>query len=329
MTVDVHCHVLVPEAEALVRGRPEYVAQQTRDAACMGAPSVAVNGAMFQTILPKLVDAEVRLGDMDAMGVDVQVISPSPTQYHYWADHDLARRLCAAQNDAVEALCVAHPQRFCALGAVALQHPLLAAAQLEKLSKRGFKGVQISTLVNGDDIADRRFDPFWQKAHELKAVVFIHPWGTSVGERLADHYLANTVGQPMETTICLSKLIFGGTLDRFPDVRIIAAHGGGYLPGYIGRSDHAHAVRPEAAGCACRPSDYLKRLWYDSIVYEPKHLERLARAVGYDRILIGTDYPFDMGSYEPARLVERCPVDAQRMVLGGNARELFDLAEAR
>ncbi len=280
---------------------------------------------MIKAALPKLLDVAVRLRDMDEMGVDVQIVSPSPTQYYYWADHDLAQGVCAAQNDALEALCLAHPQRFRALGTVALQHPSLAAAQLEDLCKRGFKGVQISTLVNGHDIADSRFDPFWQKVHELGAVVFVHPWGTSVGERLAEYYLANTVGQPMETTICLSKLIFAGTLDRFPGIRIIAAHGGGYLPGYIGRSDHAHAVRPEAAGCARRPSDYLKRIWYDSVVYEPEHLEQLARAVGYDRILIGTDYPFDMGSYEPTRLVQKCSVEVQQMVLGANAQALFSL----
>lgn len=200
--------------------------------------------------------------------------------------------------------------------------------QLEQLIRhRGFKGVQVSSLIQGKDIADSSFDPFWETADRLGAVVFVHPWGTTLGARLAQYYLMNTVGQPLETTIVLSKLIFSGTLERHPRLRIIAAHGGGYLPLYAGRSDHAHAVRPEAAACGCRPSDQLRRLWFDSVVHDPLQLRQLIERVGADRVVIGTDYPFDMGHYDPASLVAGLPSEHQQMVLGGNAASLLGLDE--
>lgn len=294
--------------------------------AALGPASLEVNGQMFASALPRLTRPEDRLRDMDAMGIDLQVISPSPTQYHYWAPADLAEVLVDRQNDAVESLCSAQADRFLGMGTVALQQPELAAVQLEQLiQKRNFKGVQISSLVNGVDIADRVFDPFWAKAEALGAVVFIHPWGSTLGSRLAEHYLLNVVGQPFETTVALSKLILGGSLDRHPALKIIAAHGGGYLPLYADRMDHAHAIRPDAGCCLCRPSDYLRRIWFDSIVHGPAHLERLIEVVGAGRVVLGSDYPFDMGHYDPGRLLASLGPEVQEAILGGNAQALFGL----
>lgn len=325
-TIDLHCHLAVPAVEALVADHPDRIAQAASEAEAIGAASLAVNAAMMADLMPRLTDVSVRLADMDAMGVDIQAVSPSPTQYHYWAEEDLARTIVGKINDGISALCAGHPDRFVGLGTVALQHPALAAAQLESAMRdHGFKGVEISSFAAGRDIADRFFDPFWQKADELGAVVFIHPWGTTLGDRLADHYLMNTVGQPFETTVCLSKLIFGGTLERHPGVKIVAAHGGGYLPAYGGRSDHAHAVRPEAGGCACRPTDHLRRIWFDSLVYDPRQLRYLIDRVGADRIVLGSDYPFDMGDYDPADLLADLSEEEQRRILGENARALLKL----
>lgn len=325
LTVDIHCHLLTPSVEKLVAGHPDKLAQAQAEAEALGPDSVRYNQGMFGALLPKLVEIDQRLRDMDAMGVDIQAISTSPIQYYYWAQPDLAEQIVDEQNEAVLSHCDAHPDRFVGLGTVAMQHPDMAAQQLASLMDDGMKGVQISTLVNGLDIADRYFDPFWQKADELGAVVFIHPWGSTLGARLSQFYLANTVGQPLETTICLSKLIFGGTLDRHKRLKIVAAHGGGYLPFYSGRSDHAHAVRPEAGDCGCSPSKALRRIWYDSIVYEPQSLSRLVDLVGSDRILLGSDYPFDMGDYDPMRLVSLLDSNTQRKILGQNAVELLGL----
>jgi aminocarboxymuconate-semialdehyde decarboxylase len=324
--IDLHCHLHTPAVEQLISDHPKRQAAAASEARAVGAASVDINARKFAALAPKLTQVDERLRDMDAMGVDVQVISPSPLQYHYWAEPDLADQLVRLQNEAVASYCARHPERFIGLGAVALQDPLLAARQLDCLIRKGgFKGVEISTLVNGRDIADRFFDPFWKKADELGAVIFIHPWGTTLDTRLADHYLMNTIGQPFETTVCLSKLIFSGALDRFTRVKILAAHGGGYLPLYVGRSNHAYAVRSDAQGCLCRPADYLKRIWFDSLVYEPEQLARLIDQVGVKQIVLGTDYPFDMGHYDPASLLEDFDERTQRLILEENAATLLDL----
>lgn len=329
-TIDVHCHTLIPTIEGLVAGHPDKEAEVAATEAQFDDETRKVNAAMIEAIGPKLVDIQVRLADMDASGIDIQVISTAPTQYYYWAEEDLARNIVTTTNEAIEEICAAHPERFAGLGTVSLQYPKLAAQQLEDLVRnRGLKGVQISTLVNGMDVADRRFDPFWAKADELGAVVFIHPWGTTLGPRVAEHYLMNTLGQPLETTICLSKLILGGTLDRHQGLKIIAAHGGGFLPTYSVRLDYGHAARPDTGCCECRPSDYLRRIWFDSVVFDPEHLEYLVATVGKEQVVIGTDYPFDMGHYNPAAIVANLDEQSQQAILGGNAAKLFGFAKSK
>jgi aminocarboxymuconate-semialdehyde decarboxylase len=325
-TIDVHCHLLAPPVERLIAGHPSKQQEAAAAVIEMGLVSFEENKSNFVQLLPRLTNVERRIADMNAMGVDVQALSPSPSQFYYWAEPDLSEQIVALQNDAIAAACASHPERFVALGTVSLQTPRRAAEQLRTLIRdRGFKGAQISTLVNGKDIADRYFDSFWATASELGAVVLVHPWGTTLGSRLDQHYLMNTIGQPLEHTICLSKLIFGGTFDRHPELKLLAAHGGGYLPAYAKRSDHAYAVRTESRGCACKPSEYLRRIWFDSVVYDTGSLRHLASVVGSDRVVIGTDYPFDMGHYDPSGLVAALEPSLQRMILGDNAARLFGL----
>lgn len=271
LAVDFHAHMFTPTVEALVADRPEKQAEPALLRRTLGEASVAHNLArMLPPALRRMTDLSERLADMDAMGVDVQVLSPSPTQYYYWADEDLAQTVVREQNENIAAACARHPDRLAGLGTVALQHPQLAAAQLEHAMRAlGLKGVEISASVNGRGLADPALDPFWARASELGALVFIHPLGTSLGERVNRHYLANTIGQPLETTVALSELIFGGMLDHHAGVRLVAAHGGGYLPAYFGRSQHAYGVRPEARTMRDAPRDYLRRIWFDTLVYEP------------------------------------------------------------
>ena len=329
LTIDVHCHVLIPEVEQLVGGLPRKQGEIQELMASMGEASVAHNNATMLPIAgPRLTNVEQRLADMDAMGVDVQLLSPSPTQYYYWADESLARRIARLQNDAIAGLCRSHPHRFAGLGTVALQHPALAVEQLRHaMTALGLKGVQISTSVEGLELDAPALHSFWAEAAALGAVVFIHPFGTTLGPRTATHYLVNTIGQPLETTIALSRLIFGGVLDACPGLRIIAAHGGGYLPTCISRSNHAHAVRPEAARQARQqPGAYLQSIWFDTLVYEPLALRHLIDRVGASQVLVGTDYPFDMGHFDPHALVDATPGlsdEQRRAVLGGNAARLL------
>ncbi|MGW0712677.1 amidohydrolase family protein [Streptomyces sp. NPDC002643] len=324
--VDFHGHLAVPAADALCAGTDGLAAELAAEQRAHSPASLAVNRAQLQRLTVRLTDPHARLADLDAMGVDIQVVGPMP-MHHYWADEDLAVRLTRTVNEAVAAHCAEAPARLYGLGTVPLQHPLLAVELLdEAVSTHGLYGVSVSTTVDGRELADPVHDPVWRRAEESGAVVFVHPWGCSLGERLATHYLGNTVGQPVETTVALSHLIFTGVLDRFPRLKLVAAHGGGYLPTYVGRSDHAWHVREaDARGCAEPPSRYLRRMWFDSLVYTPRGLRHLIEVVGADRVVLGTDHPFDMGVDDPvARLDAAGLIAADRSaVAGGNALDLL------
>ncbi len=335
LTIDMHCHVLTLAAEPLVAGTPQKQAEPGLMLQSMGAPSVAHNNAvMLPQAFPKLTRIEQRLADMDAMGVDVQLLSPSPTQYYYWAEPDLAREVVRVQNEHVAELCAQHTGRLLGLGTLALQHPALAVEQLEHaMGTLGLKGMQISTSVNGLELADASLAPFWAKAEALGAVIFIHPFGATLGGRTASYYLSNTIGQPLETTIALSHLIFGGVLDHHPGLKIVAAHGGGYLPSYPGRTEHTWQVRPEAREhTRTSPMELLKRIHFDSLVYDEVGLRHLIERVGVSQVVVGTDYPFDMGSYDVRGLVDRTTglsPQERAAILGGNAARLLGLPSAQ
>lgn len=311
-TVDLHCHVMVPQIEKLVADRPEKLTEPQMQLRAMGAESVEFNQKhMLPIAIPKM--------------VDLQVISPSPPQYYYWADPDLAASIVRMQNEHIVRTCEGHPNRLAGLGNIALQHPELAVEQLEYAVRQlGLKGVEVSTSVNGLE-----FERVWARASELGCLVFIHPFGTSLGERVNCYYLQNMIGQPLETTIALSSLIFSGTLDRHPQLRLLAAHGGGYLPYYIGRSNHGYRVRPEAGRAQHVPIEYLRRVWFDSLVYVPQILRQLIDVVGIDRVVVGTDYPFDMGHYNVHALLDSVPdlaMSDRDRILGANALELLGLS---
>lgn len=324
--VDVHAHVIVGEVEAVVHDHPGLAAQRALDARRNGAASQAVSRQMVLAAMPQLTGLDRRLADMDAGGVDGQLLSVSPSQYHYYAEPDLARTVCRVANHGVAAVVAEEPGRLSGLGLVPLQHPALCVEALEHALELGLRGVEISSHAPGPEgstveLSDAGLEPFWAAAAEAGALVFLHPFGCSLGERLDRFYLANTVGQPVENAVALSHLVFSGVLDRHPELRILAAHGGGYLPTYLGRSDHAWTVRPEAHECAEPPSSYLRRMWFDSLVHSPAALRALVDAVGVDRVLLGSDYPFDMGVPDPVERV-RAALDDPEPVLRGNAARL-------
>ena len=328
-TIDVHCHLVTPEVEEAVRTEPGWAAWNERMVHLMGAESLRIARDSIASLTPQLTDIDVRLAEMDAMGVDVQVLSPAPHQYHYWAGPELADRLVHLQNTRIAETCAARPDRFLGFGALALQHPDLAVTQLEAaVTTYGLKGVEISTSVGGVEFSDPRFEPLWAKAEALGAVIFLHPIGSGVGERIRPYYLSNIIGQPIETTIALSHLIFSGTLDRHPGLKLCAAHGGGYLPAYAGRSDHGYVARPECGVIALPPSAYLNDIYFDSVVHSPKVLASLIAQVGVSQVVVGTDYPFDMGHYEIQALlegVEGLDRAGQKAIFGANAERMLGL----
>src|SRR5438128_876285 len=268
-TVDVHAHCAVPEAMALMGLKAE--------------PQTLIMG-------------QDRIRAMDEQGIDVEALSINP--YWYKAERDLARALIKIQNEKLAELCASHPERFVAFATVALQYPDLAAEQLEEgVKKLGLRGGSIGANVAGEELSDPKFHPFWAKAERLGCLIFIHPQGGTAGfeQRLrGSGGLGNVIGNPLDTTIALSHLIFEGTLDRFPGLKICAAHGGGYLPSYAARSDAGCVTFPDRCPKPLkkRPTEYLRQLYYDSIVFTPEALRHLVAEVGSGQIVMGTDYPF-------------------------------------
>ncbi|MFJ9903666.1 amidohydrolase family protein [Streptomyces sp. NPDC101152] len=328
-TVDVHAHVLLPEVDALVADLPGLAEARALDARRNGPDALAVSGPMVRERAPRMIDVTARLAAMDAQGVDVQLVSPSPSHYHYWTDEETAEKVHRLANEATAAHCAQAPTRLHGLGLVPLQHPELAVLALEHALEQGLSGVEISSHAPGRELSDPAYEPLWTRAEETGAVLFLHPFGCTLDERLDRWYLSNVVGQPVENAVALSHLIFSGVLDRHPGLKLIAAHGGGYLPTHIGRSDHAWSARSDAgAGCAHLPSSYLRRLYFDSLVHDPHVLRELVRVAGADRVLLGSDHAFDMGTEDPVTALRaaRLPDPDFHAVRGGNAAALLDLS---
>ncbi|MGJ7881240.1 amidohydrolase family protein [Streptomyces rochei] len=325
-TVDVHAHVLLPDVESLVAGLPGHAEAKEVDARRNGPAALAVNGPMVRARVPRMTDVALRLASMDAQGVDVQLVSPSPSHYHYWADEATAEKVYRLANEATAAHCAQAPDRLRGLGLVPLQHPDHLVRALDHALEQGLDGVEISSHAPGRELSDPAYEPFWSRAAERGAILFLHPFGCTLDERLDRWYLSNTVGQPTENAVALSHLIFSGVLDRHPELKIVAAHGGGYMPTHIGRSDHAWSARSDAgAGCAHPPSSYLRRLYFDSLVHDPHVLRELVRVAGADRVLLGSDFPFDMGTEDPVAALRaaRLPDADFHAVRGGNAAALL------
>src|SRR5208282_3241729 len=232
-----------------------------------------------------------RTAEMDAEGIDVEALSVNP--YWYRAERDAAAELIKIQNEKLAEFCAATPDRFVAFATVALQHPQLAVEQLEYAIKTlGLRGLSVGGSVAGQELADAKFHPVWAKAEELGILIFMHPLGTRElepsGRLKGSGLLTNTIGNPLETTIALSHLIFEGTFDRFPGLKICAAHGGGFLPSYADRSDHACLVGPK--GCnpdvtlKKKPTEYLKQIYFDSLIFEPEAIRHLVTQVGAGQI---------------------------------------------
>jgi len=284
-------------------------------------------------VLDTAAQASERLRAMDEQGIDVEALSINP--YWYKAERDVARELIRVQNEKLAGICAANPDRFVAFASVALQFPDLAAEQLEEgVKKYGLRGAGIGGSVNGEELADPKFHPFWAKAEQMGALVFIHPQASGVASEIPKRFqgngiLDNVIGNPLETTIALSHLIFEGTLDRFPGLKICGAHGGGYLPSYAGRSDAGCLTFPDRCTRQLqkKPTEYLRDIYVDNIVFTPEAMRHLGAEVGYDRILVGSDYPYPW-ERNAVDVIMNAPgaTDEQKVaMLGGTAAKLLGL----
>jgi aminocarboxymuconate-semialdehyde decarboxylase len=313
-TIDTHAHCFFHEAIALMG----------TEAAGVMPP---VKGAQEHFIA-----IDERLKAMDAMAIDMEVLSINP--FWYKKDRETAARICEIQNDKLAELCASKPDRFAAFASLTLQHPDLAVQQLEDaVKKKGLRGAAIGGSVSGESFSDAKYHPVWAKADELGAVLFIHPQSTpELAKRFAGNgWLSNTIGNPLDTTIALQHLIFEGTLDRFPGLKILAAHGGGYLGSYAPRSDHACFVSPQNCSADIKlkkkPTEYLNQLYFDALVFTPEALRHLAAQVGASQIVLGTDHPIPWEQHPVDHVLATTTLsdDEKAAILGNNALRLFGM----
>jgi len=323
-TVDMHAHVFIQDAWPLVKDLP----QVDRAMANLGNGPMAIDGSALDR----------RFREMDRQGIDVHVISVHPSQFLYFTEADLAARIVRMQNERIAELCAAHEDRFVGFGNVSLQHPDLAVEQMNHaVATLRLRGFIIGANVNGSELTKPGLDPFWKRADELGAVILIHPQGfDDAGKRLEGAgALGNNIGFPLDTTIALAHLIFEGHLDRFPNLKIVGAHGGGFLASYIGRFDNCHTLQAPCQKMKRKPSEYLRgpQLYFDSLVYSPQNVRHLVTTVGASQMVIGTDFGFPIASSTPVDTVLQTPglTDLERVaILGGNAARLLKLgSEAR
>jgi aminocarboxymuconate-semialdehyde decarboxylase len=254
---------------------------------------------------------------------------PPPPQCYYTVPDEIGVKAARMVNDGIAEWVAVRPDRFAALGTVPMQVPAEAVSELERCMTLGFKGVQILTNVAGRELSDPAFAPFWARAETLGAVVLLHPNGFTQADRLSRFYFNNVIGNPFDTSVALHYLIFDGVLERHPRLKIVAVHGGGYLAAYSGRIDHAWGARTDCRGDLPHPpTTYLKRVWFDTIVFTPHQLDALIRTFGSERLMMGTDYPFDMAESDPIghlRSLKGLEESTVEALAGGNAKELFGL----
>jgi aminocarboxymuconate-semialdehyde decarboxylase len=307
--IDVHAHCVIPQAQALLGPTPP---------AGQRGPGIDEVG-------------ERRIHEMDEQGIDVEALSINPAWYR--AERGVAERVIDVQNTRLAEFCAAYPERFVAFASVSLQFPDLAVQQLERaVTQLGLRGAAVGASVAGEEFADPRFHPFWAKAEELGVLVFIHPQSTpELSRRFSGNgWLANTIGNPLDTTIALSHLIFEGTLDLFPELKICSAHGGGYLPSYAPRSDNALRVAPDMdTGVKLRkkPTDYLRQMYYDTLVFTSEALRHLAAEVGCSQLVLGTDHPipWQRAGVDHILSAEGFSDEERIAMLGGTAATLLNV----
>ncbi len=330
--IDIHCHIAPQSCLPLEAVGPDgrtYGLRAERDDIGMLCP--VINGRINRNCeADQLYDIERRLREMDAAGVDIQVLSPVTFFFFY----NLPAAECAARarqiNAAIAQITVDRPDRFRGMATVPLQDPELAVAELEHaVGELGLHGLEICSNVNGKNFDEPEFKPFFEAVERLGVPIFVHPAHVAASDRLKRHYLVNLIGNPLDTAISIASLIFGGVLDAFPNLKLVFAHGGGIAPVLVGRWNHGHAVRPETEWLPRPPVEYLKELYYDTITHDTRALAYLCDLVGASRVLLGTDYPFDMGDTGPLATISELAglINEQELadMRGATAARLYDI----
>jgi aminocarboxymuconate-semialdehyde decarboxylase len=325
-TIDIHAHMLPEETirrlgKESPRVAPKLIQQLD------GSMIMEIAGKVVQNPMPRECwDLDLRLADMDRHGVDMQAVCATVHTFFYDAEPALGLACAVLQNDEIAAVAARRPDRFVGLATLPMQDPQTAADELRRaMCTLGLRGAQIGSNVNGRNLDDPSLEPVWAAANELKAFILVHPHGEIMpGDRLKSYYMRNFVGLPFETTIAGAALVFGGVIERYPDIAFCLCHGGGFVPYQAGRFEHAFNVRAEPKlRLQGAPAESLARLYYDTIVHSPRALEFLIATVGPEHVLLGSDYPFDMGELDCVARVKSISSAGREIVLGARAKELL------
>ncbi len=326
MNIDIHAHVIPREVLREQQPAEKWRPRVFRDE--QGRQQIELGGNIISAALHESVDIEQILAAQEAATVDAVALSPWPTLLNYEMPAADGQRACRLYNEGIARLARDHPSRIAGMGIVPMQDPPLAAQEGEHaVRKLGLRAIELGTNVNGAYLGDEKMLPFWEAMAALDVLILVHPVPGVGGPLMRQYELGNLFGNPAETGLTTASLIFGGVLERFPSLNICMAHGGGVLPYIIGRLDHGYEMRVKGKTIITRPpSTYLRQLYFDTITHSAEALRYLITLAGADHVLLGSDYPFDMGNDRPVELVRRLalPGADSEAILGGNAARLLN-----
>jgi aminocarboxymuconate-semialdehyde decarboxylase len=324
MIIDAHHHIIPEDVVQLIRkGDTRFEAEiQMRD----GQEWIVHRQGYAYPLFDKFYSAEAKMQDLKDAHLDAVVLSPAPPMFYYWLDSDTGADVAKIVNDGIAEFTNNNRKNFRAMATVPMQEPALAIKELERVKDLyDIRAVEIGTSIEGVNLDDPKFTPFFEAADALGFTLFLHPYYVGDKNGMSKYYFTNLVGNPLDTAIAAGSLIFGGILDRFPHLKVMLAHGGGYFPYQIGRFNKGYQERKESRTCKELPSTYLNRFYFDTLTFFPKSLEFLVELVGNDHVVLGSDYPFDMGTLKPCDVVNSCDFteEIKQNIWDKNVKALF------
>ena len=312
MKIDIHTHIMPSTMPNWTKkfGYGEFIHLEHRNCqACM-----MKGDKLFRVVEENCFDDKARIKDMDQTQVSMQVLSTIPVLFNYWAKASDGHETSRFFNDHIAETVSRQPSRFIGLGTVPMQDVDLAIKEMQRcVNELKLPGIELGSNINGKNLSEKEFFPFYEEAEKLGCAIFIHPWEMMGQQDMQRYWLPWLVGMPAETSRAICSLIFGGVFEKFPKLRVAFAHGGGSFPFTFGRIKHGFDVRPDlvAIDNAIDPTNYLGRFWVDSLVHDNKALEFLIDLIGEDKICVGSDYPFPLGEQLPGEIVEKLKLDKQ------------------
>lgn len=332
LTIDIHTHIMPEHMPNWAKkfGYGGFISLDHHKPCCA---RMMMDDKFFREIEDNCWDAGTRIHECDHHQVDVQVLSTIPVLFAYWAKPKDALDVARFLNDHIAGIVERYPTRFVGLGTVPMQDSDLAIQEMDRcVNQLGLAGIEIGSHVNGKNLNEPEFFPFFKAAADMGAAIFVHPWDMMGKDQMPHYWLPWLVGMPAETSRAITSMIFGGIFEKLPHLRVAFAHGGGSFPATIGRIEHGYNVRPDL--CAVdnkhNPREYLGKFWLDSLVHDPAMLNYIVDLMGSDKVCLGTDYPFPLGELEPGQLIKSMdlPENVKRNLLGEAALEWLNIPPA-